>query len=111
MVATVFAGSMTVGLPPYAFLVILLLWILYRDGGSRVVRRYLWTAPILYLALFWGMWGALVGSSDLRIPALLFYGAIAFAVGCIYAAIAWFGWTLLARLQEGDAGSSSHGGH
>jgi hypothetical protein len=59
------------------------------------------------------MWGALgysAGKGAHDVPALLFYGGIAFVVACGHALLAWIGWILLVRPPEADSSSCSPGG-
>ena len=90
-------GSVTFGLPPYGVLLLVLLLMLRREHGGRAVRRWLWVAPFLYLAVFWAMWAVLFRTVPLDGRSFLIVGGIAFAVACGYAILAALGWSVCVR--------------
>ena len=71
--------------------------MLRREHGGRAVRRWLWVAPFLYLAVFWAMWAVLFRTVPLDGRSFLIVGGIAFAVACGYAILAALGWSVCVR--------------
>ena len=94
IVWAILLGAVSFGLPPYGGLVLLLLLLLRREDGARAVRRWLWAAPFLYLALFWVMWVTVFGGEWLSFVPI---GGIAFAVACGYMHLAALGWSRWGR--------------
>ena len=99
-------GSVTFGLPPYGVLLLVLLLMLRREHGGRAVRRWLWAAPFLYLALFWAMWAVLFGGVELNWRPFLMIGGVAFAVACGYTLLAALGWSVWVRRHGRDLGGT-----
>ena len=102
----VLLGSVTFGLPPYGGLLLVLLLMLRREHGGRAVRRWLWAAPFLYLALFWAMWAVLFGGVELNWRPFLMIGGVAFAVACGYTLLAALGWSVWVRRHGRDLGGT-----